>query len=71
MDKEELLELYEATGDKDAFVEAKQPFEQALTEAADVELLVGYGSLLMRRANFSLRQALAQYERPGPLEKLN
>jgi hypothetical protein len=40
VEKEELLEQYDATGDEDVFVEAKQLYEQALTEAADAELLV-------------------------------
>ncbi len=44
-DKERLLELYEATGDPDAFVEAKRLYEQALAEveAPEAAVLAGYG----------------------------
>jgi tetratricopeptide (TPR) repeat protein len=68
VEKEELRERYEDTGDEAAFVEAKRLYEQAVAEGADAELLVNYGGLLMRHANFTLRQALAQYERAIELD---
>jgi tetratricopeptide (TPR) repeat protein len=68
MEKEELLELYEATGDEDAFVEAKRLYEQALAEGADAQLLVRYGYLLQCHGSVSLRQAVAKYERAIELD---
>jgi len=47
-DKAQLLELYEATGDPDAFTRAKPLYEQALAgpEASDPNVRLGYGYLL-------------------------
>jgi len=46
-DKAQLLELYEATGDPDAFTRAKPLYEQALAgpEASDPNVRLGYGYL--------------------------
>lgn len=62
MEKEKLLERYETTGDEDVFVDAKRLYEKALAEGEDAPLLVGYGGLLLRHANFALRRALVQFE---------
>ncbi len=64
-DKERLVELYEARGDADTFARAKRLYEQALAraEAADPAVLLGYGYLLECHGRYSLREAVAQYER--------
>jgi tetratricopeptide (TPR) repeat protein len=64
-DKERLVELYEARGDADTFARAKRLYEQALAraEAADPAVLLGYGYLLECHGRYSLRDAVAQYER--------
>jgi hypothetical protein len=56
------------TGDEDAFVEAKRLYERALAEGEDAQLHVRYAWLLMGHSNFSLRQAVAQYERAIELD---
>jgi tetratricopeptide (TPR) repeat protein len=68
VEKEELLERYEALGDEDAFVEAKRLYEEALAERADGQLLEKYGYLLQCHGSFSLRRAVAQYERAIELD---
>jgi tetratricopeptide (TPR) repeat protein len=68
MDKEALLERYEATGDEEAYVEAKRLYEQALEQDADAEVLVGYGYLLQCHGSYSLRRAVFQYERAIELD---
>jgi tetratricopeptide (TPR) repeat protein len=64
-DKARLLELYEATGDEDAFTRAKPLYERALAgpEASDPNVRLGYGYLLECHGRHSLRQAIAQYQR--------
>jgi tetratricopeptide (TPR) repeat protein len=68
MEKEGLLESYEATGDEQTFAEARRLYEQALAEGADAQALAGYGYLLQCHGSFSLRQAVAQYERAIELD---
>ncbi len=70
MDKERLLELYEATGDEDTFAKAKPLYEQALTGAgaSDANVLLGYGYLLECHGRSALRQAIAQYQRAIELD---
>ncbi len=69
-DKAQLLELYEATGDPDAFTRAKPLYEQALAgpEASDPNVRLGYGYLLECHGRYSLRQATEQYERAIELD---
>jgi tetratricopeptide (TPR) repeat protein len=70
IDKERLLELYEARGDEDTFAQAKPLYEQALAgaEASDPQVHLGYGYLLECHGRHSLRQAIAQYERAIELD---
>lgn len=69
-DKARLLELYEATGDPDAFTRAKPLYEQALAgaEASDPNVHLGYGYLLECHGRHSLRQAIVQYARAIELD---
>lgn len=68
MDKEELLERYEIRGDERDFLAAKPLYEQALAEAPDAALLIGYGYLLECHARRELRRAVEQYRRAVALE---
>jgi tetratricopeptide (TPR) repeat protein len=68
MEKEELLEHYEATGDEQTFAEARRQYEQALAQGTDAQTLTGYGYLLQCHGSFSLREAVAQYERAIELD---
>src|SRR5438094_8203329 len=63
MDKQELLERYEALGEEDDFVAAKPLYEQALAGAPDARVLNDYGYLLYTHARRLLRQAVELYER--------
>jgi tetratricopeptide (TPR) repeat protein len=64
MSTDELLAQYEATGDEEAFVEAKTLYEQALAESpGDADLHRTYGYLLECHARNQLRQAVTHYER--------
>jgi tetratricopeptide (TPR) repeat protein len=69
-EKARLLELYEATGDPDAFTRAKPLYEQALDgpEASDPNVRLGYGYLLECHGRHSLRQATEQYQRAIELD---
>lgn len=69
-DKARLLELYEATGDPDAFTRAKPLYEHALAgaEASDPNMHLGYGYLLECHGRHSLRQAIVQYARAIELD---
>jgi len=69
-EKKRLMELYEATGDQDTFAQAKWLYEQALTGAgaADRGVLQGYGYLLYCHGQYSLRDAVARYERAIELD---
>jgi tetratricopeptide (TPR) repeat protein len=66
--KNELLERYEATGDEDAFAEAKRLYEQALAEAPDAEMLRDYGYLLYCHGSRAIGAAVEQCERAIELD---
>jgi len=66
LEREELLQQYEARGD--VFVEAKRLYEQALEEMPDATLLTKYGYLLECHGRFSIRKAVGQYERSIDLD---
>jgi hypothetical protein len=68
MEKEELLEQYETTGNEDVFVEAKRLYERALEETPDAGLLMRHGYLLECHGRLSIRRAVAQYERSIELD---
>jgi tetratricopeptide (TPR) repeat protein len=64
MDKEELLERYEAYGHESDYAEARQLYEQALAEgAADARTLNGFGYLQECHGRRDLRAAAECYER--------
>jgi tetratricopeptide (TPR) repeat protein len=69
-DKARLLELYEATGDPDAFTRAKPLYEQAFAgpEGSDPQAHLGYGYLLECHGRHLLRQAIEQYQRAIELD---
>jgi tetratricopeptide (TPR) repeat protein len=64
----ELLERYEATGDENAFVEAKRLYEQALAEAQDPVLLRDYAYLLECHGRRAIGRAAELYERAIELD---
>jgi tetratricopeptide (TPR) repeat protein len=66
--KKELLELYEATGDEAAYIEALPLYDRAARNGADAETLKDYGYLLECHARNLLRQAVAHYERAIQLD---
>src|SRR2546429_5751283 len=66
----ELLEIYEATGDENAFREAKRLYEEAIAETSDAALLTGYGYLLECLGRNWLRQAVRHYERAIELDPM-
>jgi tetratricopeptide (TPR) repeat protein len=69
VERDQLLNQYEATGREDAFVEAKRLYEQALAESPDeAELHREYGYLHECHARNQLRQAIAEYERAIELD---
>ena len=68
MDKKELLERYEATGDEADYLEALPRYERAAGNGGDAETLKDYGYLLECHARNQLRQAVLQYERAIKLE---
>jgi tetratricopeptide (TPR) repeat protein len=68
MEKEELLERYEALGDESDFLAAKPRYEKALAEAPDARLLADYGYLLESHGRNELRRATEQYERAIELD---
>jgi tetratricopeptide (TPR) repeat protein len=64
MDKEELLERYEADGDESLYAEAKRRYEQALAaNPGDARLLEDYGYLQECHGRRSIRAAASCYER--------
>lgn len=64
MDKRELLDRYEATGDEEAFALAKPLYEQALdADPGNATLRRDYGYLLECHGRYTLRTAVAEYER--------
>src|SRR5690348_3390520 len=63
MDRSELLERYEATGEERWFHAAVPLFERALAEEPDAVVLRDYGYLLQGYARATLRRAVELYER--------
>lgn len=64
MDKEELRERYEATGDEQFYEQARPLYEQALAASPDnPQLLLDYGYLRECHGRFALRDAVSSYER--------
>jgi tetratricopeptide (TPR) repeat protein len=69
MDKEELLDRYEATLDEDTYLEARLLYEAALAETADdARLLFEYGYLQECHGRNSLRAAISSYQRAIELD---
>ena len=68
MNKEELLERYEALGEMDDFLEAKRLFEHDLGEQASELQLRQYGYLLECHGRYALRRAVELYERAIALD---
>jgi tetratricopeptide (TPR) repeat protein len=68
VDREELLERYEALGGERDFRAAKPLYEQALAEGEDARLLRDFGYLLECHGRNELRQAVALYERAIELD---
>jgi tetratricopeptide (TPR) repeat protein len=68
MEKEELLERYEALGEESDFLAAKPLYEQALAETPDARVLNEYGYLLECRGRHELRRAVDLYERALDLD---
>jgi tetratricopeptide (TPR) repeat protein len=63
VDKKELLERYEATGDEAAYLQALPLYEEAARSGANADTLKDYGYLLECQARNLLRRAVKQYER--------
>jgi tetratricopeptide (TPR) repeat protein len=68
MDKQELLERYEALGEESDFLAAKPLYAQAAAGEPDARLLSDYGYLLYAHARRELREAVALYERAIELD---
>jgi tetratricopeptide (TPR) repeat protein len=68
LDKKELLERYEATGDEGAYLEALPLYEEAIKDGTDARTLVDYGYLLEIQARSLLRKAVEQYELAAALD---
>lgn len=68
MNKEELLERYEALGEERDFLAAQPLYEQALAEGPDARLLNDYGYLVYAHARRELRCAVELYERAIALD---
>jgi tetratricopeptide (TPR) repeat protein len=68
MERDELLERYEALGDESDFLAAQPLYERALAEEADAHLLNDYGYLLSCHASRELRRAVELYERAIELD---
>jgi tetratricopeptide (TPR) repeat protein len=68
MDKQELLERYEALGEESDFLAAKPLYEQALAGDPDARVLNDYGYLLYAHARRQLRRAVELFERAIELE---
>jgi len=63
LDKEELRERYEATGDEQFYERARPLYEQALADSPEnPRLLVEYGYLRECHSRFALRDAVSCYE---------
>jgi tetratricopeptide (TPR) repeat protein len=69
MEKEELLDRYEATLDERTYLEARRLYEAALAETADdPRLLFEYGYLQECHGRSSLRAAISSYQRAIELD---
>jgi tetratricopeptide (TPR) repeat protein len=69
MEKEELLDRYEATLDEGTYLEARRLYEAALAESAgDARLLFEYGYLQECHGRNALRAAMSSYERAIELD---
>ncbi|HEX9357855.1 MAG TPA: hypothetical protein VF933_29065 [Streptosporangiaceae bacterium] len=68
MDKYELVERYEALGDENDFLAAKQLFEQELTGQSGALDRRQYGYLLECHGRRALRRAVGQYEQAMALD---
>jgi tetratricopeptide (TPR) repeat protein len=68
MNKEELLERYEALGEESDFLAATPLYEQALVETPNARLLSDYGYLLECHARRELQRAVELYERAIELD---
>ena len=68
MDKKDLLERYQRTGDEALYLEALPLYERAAANGADPSELLDYGYLLECHARYQLRKAVDQYERAIQLD---
>jgi tetratricopeptide (TPR) repeat protein len=68
VDKRELLDRYEATGDEADYQAALPLYEEAARKGTDPETLKDYGYLLECYARNLLRRAVKQYERAIELD---
>jgi tetratricopeptide (TPR) repeat protein len=68
MERDELLERYEALGEECDFLAAKPQYEKLLGEAPDARLLNDYGYLLECHGQRELRRAVELYERAIELD---
>jgi tetratricopeptide (TPR) repeat protein len=69
MDKEDLLDRYEATLDEGTYLEARRLHEAALVKTADdTRLLFEYGYLQECHGRNALRAAISSYERAIELD---
>lgn len=68
MERDELLERYEALGDERDYLAAKRLYERALARAREARLLNDFGYLLECHARRELRRAVALYERAIELD---
>jgi tetratricopeptide (TPR) repeat protein len=68
LDKDELVERYEALGEEDDFLAAKRLFEQDLTEQSGALDRRQYGYLLECHGRYTIRRAVEQYERATALD---
>jgi len=68
VDKKDLKDRYEATGDETAYLEALPLYEQAIANGASAQDYVDYGYLLECHARNGLRRAVASYERAIELD---
>ena len=68
MNKDELLERYEALGEEGDFLAAKRLFERDLTRQSSAQERRQYGYLLECHGRYAIRRAVGQYERSMALD---
>ena len=68
MDKQELLERYEALGEESDFLAAQPLYEQAAAGQRDARVMNDYGYLLYGHARRELRRAVELFERAIELD---